>query len=51
MILRRPVMRDYMNDTIPIDARASEIQKCKDLPILSKLDCPCRNPVEVKLVL
>ncbi len=33
------------------DTRASEIQKCKDLPILSKLDCFCRSPTEVKICL
>ena len=36
--------------TVISDARASEIQNCKDFPILSKLDYSCRNPVEVGLV-
>ncbi len=31
------------------DARASVIQKCKDLPILSKLDFLQRSPVKVRL--
>ena len=49
-------MQDNMNDTSPLnstvisDVRTSEIQKRKDLPILSKLDCICRSPPEVRLV-
>ena len=32
------------------DAQASEIQKGNDPPVLSKLECFCRNPVELRLV-
>ena len=30
--------------TVISDARVSEIQKCKDLPIPLKLNCLCRSP-------
>ncbi len=38
--------------TVISDARASEIKKCKDLPILflSKPFCVCKSPIEVRLV-
>ena len=57
--LRWGDMRDNMNYTSPSieyctaisDARASKTQKCKDLPILSKLvDSSCRNLCVVRLV-
>ncbi len=51
-------MQDNINYTAPLntvlyysDAQASKIkQKCKDILILSNLDCSCRDPVEVRLV-
>ncbi len=47
----KSTMRDQQQFTLKenINARASEIQKCKDLPILSKLNCSCRNPVELEV--
>ncbi len=33
--------------TVIPDDQASEIQKCKDLPVLSKLNCFCKSPIEV----
>ena len=55
IVLRWWNIRDFREKTSPLntvisDARASEIQKCKDLPTLSNLDCSCRNPMEVRLI-
>ncbi len=43
----------HVNYSSPLNTAISDnrkFQKCKDLPILSKLDCSCRSPMEVRLI-